>query len=306
MFFFNKVLSKIKKNNYIRRSKKISGILRSILKKKIGIIDIGAGQRYLPTFLNFDGVAIIAMVDPNKNLLWSYNNFKKIVKYPQNVKSFQFAISNKTKKIKYYEMNRSTGSTCVDIYKKVRKNSHILNDEYFGKKKEKKIQAYSFDDFIKKFFYLKPDIIKIDVEGYELDIINSIIKKYDPFLIEVELNINHKIYGNTFNIVNANLLKKNYKLITGFPLYQKQTNAKNNANVPFIIGDYQNPVHRSSLEQFDCIYIKNKKNYCLKTFSILVGYGFITEAKSIYEQLSKKISKSTCDKLNNVFENKYF
>jgi hypothetical protein len=83
-------------------------------------------------------------------------------------------------------MRRSTGSTCINIYKKVRKNNHILNDEYFGKKNEKKIQAYSFNDFIKKFFYLKPDIIKIDVEGYELDIINSIIKKYDPFLIEVE------------------------------------------------------------------------------------------------------------------------
>jgi hypothetical protein len=306
MFFFNKVLSKIKKNNYIHRSKKISYILRSILKKKIGIIDVGAGQRYLPTFLNFDGVAKIAMVDPNKNLLWSYNNFQKIVKYPQNVQSFQFAISNKTKKIKYYEMRRSTGSTCINIYKKVRKNNQILNDEYFGKKNEKKIQAYSFNDFIKKFFYLKPDIIKIDVEGYELDIINSIIKKYDPFLIEVELNINHKVYGNTFNKVNEILTKKNYKLITGFPLYQKQTNEKNNTNVPFVIGDYQNPVHRSPLEQFDCVYIKNKKNYSLKTFSILVGYGFITEAKSIFEKLSKKISKSTCDKLNDIFENKYF
>ena len=89
-------------------------------------------------------------------------------------------------------------------------------------------------------------------------------------------------------------------------MYQKQTNEKNNTNVPFVIGDYQNPVHRSPLEQFDCVYIKNKKNYSLKTFSILVGYGFITEAKSIFEKLSKKISKSTCDKLNDIFENKYF
>lgn len=306
MFFFNKVLSKIKKNNYIYRSKKISDLLRSILKKKIGIIDIGAGQRYLPTFLNFDGVAKIAMIDPNKNLLWSYNNFKKIVIYQQNVKSFQFAISNKTQKIKYYEMNRSTGSTCVDIYKKIKNNSHVLDDEYFGKKNEKKIQAYSFDDFIKKFFYLKPDIIKIDVEGYELDIINSVIKKYNPFLIEVELNINHKIFGNTFNKVHAILLKKNYKLITGFPLYQKQKNEKNNTNKPFVIGDYQNPIHRSSLEQLECIYIKNKKNNNLKTLSILIGYGFLTDAKLVFEKLSKKISKSTCNKLNIFFENKFF
>ena len=122
MFILNKFLKKIKKSNYLSRSKKISKLLKELIgNNKIGIVDIGAGQRYLPTLLNFDGISKIAMIDPNKNLNWAYKNFIRLLNYPNNVEKFQFGISNKTKKMKYYKAKRSTGSTFIDIYKKAKK-----------------------------------------------------------------------------------------------------------------------------------------------------------------------------------------
>ena len=117
MLDIKSIKNKINRKIFISRSKKISSALRKILKRPvIGIVDIGAGHRYLPILLNFDGVSKIAMVDPNKSLDWSYHNFKRIIKYPQNLFKFNFGIGNKSIKKKYFVTKTLTGSTFIDIY----------------------------------------------------------------------------------------------------------------------------------------------------------------------------------------------
>ena len=74
------------------------------------------------------------MVDPNKSLEWSYNNFKKIVQYPENLYKFNFGISDKTSKLEYFIAKTLTGSTFSDVYKNAKKNKKKLDSEYFGKK----------------------------------------------------------------------------------------------------------------------------------------------------------------------------
>lgn len=291
MFVLNKFLNKIKKSNYLSRSKKISKLLKELIgNNKIGIVDIGAGQRYLPTLLNFDGISKIAMIDPNKNLNWAYKNFIRLLNYPNNVEKFQFGISNKTKKMKYYKAKRSTGSTFIDIYKKAKKQNEKLDKDYYGEKNETKVQSYSFNDFVKKFFFKNPDIVKIDVEGFEASIIKSIFKSYNPFLIEIELNVNNRIYSNTFNEINNILVKKKYELLTAIPVY-RDINNLNKKNKPFIYGDYHNPIIRSPLDQLDCIFVKKNKNKNLKTIAILIGYGFIIEAKLLLDKIYKNLPK---------------
>ena len=91
MINIKNISNKINRISYISRSKKISLALKKILKSQIiGIVDIGAGQRYLPVLLNFDGISKIAMVDPNKSLDWSAKDFKKIIKYPENIYQYNF------------------------------------------------------------------------------------------------------------------------------------------------------------------------------------------------------------------------
>ena len=146
MFNLKLIRKKINRKIFISRSKKISLEFRKIFKKPvIGIVDIGAGHRYLPILLNFDGVSKIAMVDPNKSLDWSYHNFKRIIRYPQNLLKFNFGIGNKSIKKKYFVTKTLTGSTFIDIYNISKKNKIKLNKEYFGEKKP----------ILKKFTLLK-------------------------------------------------------------------------------------------------------------------------------------------------------
>ena len=301
MKFLNRIKKKLKKIRYISKSKKISKFLYKILgNKKIYIVDIGAGHRFLPTLLNFDGVSKIAMVDPNDNLDLAHKNFTKILNHPQNVKKFSFGISDKTKKIKYFKTTVSTGSTFIDVYKKKKKKNVILDKDYFGEKKISLMQTYSFDDFKKKFFNKNPDVIKIDVEGFEVPILKSIIKKNRPMIIEVEVNINHPIYSNTFTKINNLLEKKKYKMSTGYMVYKNQL--KNlSSNNPYTSGDYENPSYRSPSEQMDCIYV-NENIKSEKAICILIGYGLLFEAKKLLNLIPKKIAKKNYNMLKNFLK----
>ncbi len=302
MINIKNISNKINRISYISRSKKISLALKKILKTQIiGIVDIGAGHRYLPVLLNFDGISKIAMVDPNKSLNWSAKNFKKIIKYPENIYQYNFGISDKTEKKKYYVAKTLTGSTFIDVYKIAKKGKKKLSNEYFGEENSKIQQVFSFKDFKKKFFKFNVDIVKIDVEGLEEKIVSSVIKNSNPSLIEVETNLNSEIYPNSFNKINHLLIKKNYKLVTGFSIF-KRTKNKKMQNSQFELGNYDNPILRSSLEQFECIYIKDKKKYDLKDIVIFIGYGLLHEVKKIIHQSKIKFSKLTESQVNKIIK----
>ena len=302
MSYYKLFRKKIDREFYILRSKKISLALKKILNKPfIGIIDIGAGHRYLPTLLNFDGISKIAMIDPNKSLDWSYKNFKKIVRYPENLFKFNFGIGDKSIKKKYFVTKTLTGSTFIDIYKISKKNKIKLNKEYFGEKKTNTQKIYSFKDFIKKFFKHKIDIVKIDVEGFEYKIILSLLKYSKPMLIEVETNLNSDVYPNSFDQINLILRKKGYRLVTAYSIFKRTK--KNQLNSSYDIGNYDNPISRSNLEQFECIYIKSKSSYNIKDLTILIGYGLSQEVKKILNKSKTICSKFERNQINKILNN---
>ena len=161
-------------------------------------------------------------------------------------------------------------------------------------------QIYSFKDFIKKFFRFKIDIVKIDVEGLETKIISSILKCSKPTLIEVETNLNSEIYYNSFDEINLKLKKKGYKLVTAYSIFKKD--GKKNNNSPYKIGNYDNPVSRSNLEQFECIYVRDKKKYDIKDLIIFVGYGLVQEANYIIEKSKTNCSKLEINKIHKIIK----
>jgi FkbM family methyltransferase len=285
-----KIYKKIYHYNFYLRSKKTAALIREIMnnKKLISIIDIGAGNRYLKTLLNFDGSAEITMIDPNRNLEWAIRNLKNNLKYPENVKGFKCGIGDKTGKKNYFLASTSTGSTFVNIYNKKKE----IDENYFGPKNMIKANIYSLKDFIRSFNVKDPDIIKIDVEGFEKKIIVNILKYFRPLIIEVELNNNHPLYGDSFSIIHSKLTNANYELSTLVPNYGV-------INKPCIIGNTENPIYRSSVNQMDCIYVNKKITDSAKKLSIFLGYGLIDQAQVVYNKIKNKIPK--LEKQINIF-----
>jgi hypothetical protein len=149
-----------------------------------------------------------------------------------------------------YLSKRLTGSTLINVHK-VAKNTKIKIDMNYFSKNKLTIQVYTFYDFLKKFSLPKPDIVKIDVEGLEIQVVESILKCCKPLLIELETNINSPLYGNTFTNIHEILTKANYQLKATYPVFERNKNSSN----AFLAGNYAFPINRSPLRQMDCIYV---------------------------------------------------
>lgn len=280
---------------FLNKSKIISQYLNEILTKKISVYDLGAGGRYLSTLYKFDGLSKIYMIDPNENLEISYKNFLKYFKNKKDVKKFKIGISSKNKKLKYYPALVSTGST----FKKIDSKKKIKNISYFGKKKGFFLKVIELSSLIKRYNLNKPDIIKIDIEGMEYEIINSILKKYKPFIIEVELNLDFGIFKETFTKSHNKLKKYNYILNTLYPAFEKNFESLTNLNYGFEIGSYDFPISRSRIYQLDGFYHLKKEFYDIKELCMLIGYGFVSEA---YESFNKNIKKYNVKTMNKFIE----
>ena len=282
-YLLKKIYKYVKKKLFNIKSKKISNLLNKIdINQKIQIYDIGSGLRYLPTLLKFDGLSRINLIDPNDNIEISYNNLKKEFTHKDSIKKFKVGISNKNEKIFYYPAKVSSGSSFLNLKKK--NNSKYLKD-YFGNEKKIFKKVYNFQSFKKKYNLKSPDIVKIDVEGFEYNILKSIFEKDKPLIIEVETNFDNSIIGDTFLKVNSLIKKNNYKLNTIFPTYQEIGKGS------FITGNYHNPISRNPLNQTDCYYILSKKEYSLRDIVMLIGYGFIIDAQKELLKIKKKLKQ---------------
>ena len=105
------------KKKFFKYSRNINPILKKITKEKIHILDLGAGNRYLKSIINFDGISEIALVDPSQNLEISSKNLMQKIKDKKAIKIFNFAISNKNGKSNFYPSKISTGSSLINFHK---------------------------------------------------------------------------------------------------------------------------------------------------------------------------------------------
>jgi len=291
--YFNKIIF-----NY--KSQKISKLFRKLSKlNKIHIYDFGAGLRYLPTLLKFDGISKIHLIDPNDNLEISYRNLKNLFSDKSSIKKYKVAISEKNEKIFYYPAKQSTGSSFIDL-KKTGKEKEF-SQSYFGNEKKILKQVYDFETFKKKNHLKKPDIIKIDVEGFEFKILKSILKKNKPLIIEIEVNFDSSLTGDTFLQVHNILKKNNYRLNTIYPVYTINDDKIGGEKDIFLKGDYHNPLSRNEIDQSDCYYILDKKYYDLRDVVMLFGYGFVIEAKKEFVKIKKNLETTQNQILEKLF-----
>ena len=296
-FYKRKIIRKLELIKIIKKSEKKIPIFKKVLKnKKINIYDIGAGQRILNELIFFDSISNIYLIDPNKNLDYSYNKLSKIFKDKKSIKKFDLGLSDKTGKLDYYNHKISSSSSFA-ITKKNIKEKKI--DKFY---KINKKQVYSFEKFKSKYKLNKPDIVKIDTEGYELKILNSILKKNYPLIIQVETNLNSHFFDKTFLDIQNLLNKKKYSLVTLIPhygYYDLRNKSFNSTNNRINLYDTEFNTDKTSTAQVECYFLRNKKNYNIKDVVSLSAYGFkeilvnffnnndINKDKTIKEALSQ-------------------
>mgnify|MGYP001348387721 CR=1 FL=1 len=249
----------------------------------------------LPEIINFDGISKVFLIDPNNNIQYSYNQLIKYFSDKKNIFTYKYGISDKTKKLKYYKSFKSTISTFALNNKRLKKNLKYYNNE------NEILQVYGFGDFLKKFKLPKPDIIKIDVEGLELKVVNSVLKNSSPLIVQIETNINNPMLDESFSKINNSLINDGYFLYTLFPSYGELNLKKyNNIN----LNDIELNLIKNYIVQGECYYIKRKKYYTPKDLVCIYAYGFHEYFLNILTTSVKRFSNSEKKffrRLENIF-----
>jgi FkbM family methyltransferase len=186
---------------------------RFIKKKKLRILDVGAHYgEFLDIFSNLKFGRIkqsyeIFCFEPFRS------NYKKIQKKTFNLNAnikaniYNFAISNKTEEKLFYVGNSDTLISCENRWIKSFK-SEFLNYRKIL------LQCFSFKDFIKKYRYdtsKEIDLVKIDVEGHDLVVLNNIFQN-KLIVNSVMIEFDVKSLFVTKNIIKSLKLKKFLKI----------------------------------------------------------------------------------------------
>ena len=185
--------------------KNITNFIRNNLKKDSNVVDVGANLGfYSILFATIASKGKIYAFEPEKK------NFKKILK---NIKI------NNLKNIKVYNIGLSSfkSNRKLILTNKINDGGHFIEtNSNFKKYNYQTIKTDKLDNIITK--KKKFEIIKIDVEGHELEVLKGmkeILKKTKFIIIET---------GNQYYEINLFLIKNKFKTIHRF---KKDTIFKN-------------------------------------------------------------------------------
>lgn len=193
--FYEVFIKKIYENNLIN------------LKPNDVVVDLGANIGMFSLYA-CDKVKKVYSVEPLHN---TYQNLTFNLRNYSNVETFNYAIYSKEGELNFFRNEISGASSIINKLK-----NH----------KTEKVKAISFNTFIKENKIGKINFLKIDIEGAEFDLFNSIDEKYlkniDKMYIEVHLMENFKLNNITdkiskyfiYNFENEGVDRNGIKLYT--------------------------------------------------------------------------------------------
>jgi FkbM family methyltransferase len=177
------------------------------------MIDVGSHQgEFISRFLKNKKIKKFFCFEPNSIL------FKKLIntyKSNKKIKLFNYALGETNTIKKLFLSNLSYNSTMSTFNKKsnyLKFKNLILKDE---NQKSISIKQKSFDEVFKKID-IKKSFLKIDVEGYEFNVLKGAknkIKKVKYILIEHQFSNQYK---NNFGKAKKLLIKNNFEIIKSF------------------------------------------------------------------------------------------
>ena len=179
------------------------------------LIDVGCHRgEFLKSFLKIKKIKKFYCFEPQRNI---FNNLKLNFKKNKKIKLFNYALGEKQSKKKIYLSNLTSLSTMSKFNNKspwLKIKNFIVGD------KNRSSLSFFVDqkkiDTIFKNKSLKKTFLKIDVEGYEINVLFGAKKKIReiPYVL-VEKHTFSQYYNN-FSLVNNFLKKNNFQLIKSF------------------------------------------------------------------------------------------
>jgi hypothetical protein len=186
---------------------------RFIKKKKLRILDIGAHHgEFLDIFSNLQFGKIrqsfeIFCFEP---FVKNFSIIKKKMNYLDgNIKVhiYNFAISNKTEKKFFYIGSSDSLVSCENRWLKKFKNDFLNYKKIL-------MPCFSFKDFINKYkfdTYKDIDLLKIDVEGHDLIVLNNVLEN-NLVVNSVMIEFDIKNISTAKSIINYLKIKKFLKI----------------------------------------------------------------------------------------------
>ena len=193
------------------------------------ILDIGSNKgQFILLVENLFKNKIIFSFEPIKEIL---EKQKEFFKYKNNIFFFNIALGEKSKKKIFYITNRKDSSSFLKFNKNNIKNSNYNINE------ERAVEIKALDEVIQFDKLVTPILLKIDVQGYELNVLkgcSNLLKKTTYIIVEVSEN---EIYQGQpmaneiieyLNKQNFIIIKKNISTNIGKSnLFQKDILFKN-------------------------------------------------------------------------------
>ncbi len=176
--------------------------------KKINtLIDIGSnkGQFILLCYKFFPSLTVYSF-EPIKEIL---EGQKKFLNFKKKIYFFNFGIGNKNKTLKFSITQRKDSSSFLTVnkYQNYNKNYSIYE--------RRNIKIKKLDRILKNKNLANPILVKIDVQGYELEVLKGskkILSRIDYLLLEVSKS---RMYNNQpveKEIIDF-LIKKKFKIL---------------------------------------------------------------------------------------------
>ena len=151
------------------------------------IFDIGANVgEYSELFKNIDKNIEIMCFEPQKAV---FKKLKKNLKNFKKIKFYNYAVGNKNV---YEKLNINLGSSYISSFSKYNKKSNYYKIRKTLLKKNdsklfERVKVVKLDS-IKEFKKKKIDLVKIDVEGYEIEVLlgmEKILENTKMIMIEI-------------------------------------------------------------------------------------------------------------------------
>lgn len=184
----------------------INKILSKYVKDKPIFLDVGANiGNYTNLLLNKYPNSEIHLFEPHPK------NFKKLEKREFGKKLFlnNLAVSEENGSIEIFDYRDNDGSTHASVYREV------IVDIHKGEAVSYQVGKTTLDDYLNKKKIIKVNLLKIDVEGHELQVLKGASKAIN--------NGNIKIVHfefNEMNIESGTFLKDIINMLENFNFYR--------------------------------------------------------------------------------------